>query len=261
MSIKRIMFSTEPQFNAEYIANVFWSKGIAKVSSITLIPYIIDDKIMHTAYVEVDSFCETEEGKNFIKAMTECDGMMFLHAAPEEENIWVFEPNTHYPGELCVGNFTTKFEAEFFASKEINSQQNEDDEESIDEIEQHTYNGVYYPDAMDMETLMKKNAECQSNKYLYEDDEETYCMNDEEAEEFERRYPIRGLNGTYYDVNSATEHIWVLEKDLCSTNDEAQISRIKKEITHLKAERYKCIIAERDELIKRIHETAPQDSW
>jgi hypothetical protein len=39
---------------------------------------------------------------------------MFSHSDPEEDNIWLLEPNTHYYGELCVGEFTTKFTDDFF---------------------------------------------------------------------------------------------------------------------------------------------------
>jgi hypothetical protein len=206
MFAKRIMIrDLESQYNAEYIANVFWSKCIARVSSITLIPYIIDDKITNTAYVEIDSFCETEEGRNCAKALTLCDGMMFGHAVPEEENIWVFEPNTHYQGELCVGSFTTKFAADFFEPKEAKSQQ-------VDE------------------------------------DEESYCMDEEEAEEFERRYPIRGLDGVYYDFEGALEHLWVLNEECDDTEDSEKRTRIEKELMHFETQIQKYYIEQNSNL-------------
>ena len=119
MSINRIMIKNiESQYNAEYIANYFWTNEIAKVSSITLIPYILNEKILQIAYIEIDSFCDTEAASVFIYNMTEVETYIISHAEPLEANIWVLEHNTHNEGELCVGNFTTKFQADFFQTYE-----------------------------------------------------------------------------------------------------------------------------------------------
>ena len=119
MSVKHIMIrDLEPQYNAEYIANYFWKKEIAKVSSVTIIPYILDGKILGIAYIEFDSFCETEAAAEFIYNMTGVVGYMIGHAEPEEENIWVLEPNTHNEGHLCVGEYTTTFMPDFFETYE-----------------------------------------------------------------------------------------------------------------------------------------------
>lgn len=119
MSVKRIMIKElEPQYNAEYIANYFWNKEIAKVSSITIIPYILDGKILGIAYIEFDSFCETESAENFIYRMTGVDAYFIGHSEPEEDNIWVLEPCDHYECVLSVGEFTTNFTPEFFKTYE-----------------------------------------------------------------------------------------------------------------------------------------------
>jgi hypothetical protein len=239
MFAKRIMIrDLESQYNAEYIANVFWGKCIARVSSITLIPYIIDDKITNTAYVEIDSFCETEEGRNCAKAMTFCDGMMIGHATPNEDNIWVIEPNTHYPGELCVGNFTTKFAADFFESKEEKSQQVVEDEVvyCMSEEEAEKYADVIY-----IEKHIKKEMERLHNTHQA-DKKETYCMDEEEAEEFDRRYPIRDLDGVYYTLEGALNHLWVLNKDYDDEEDEAKRSHIEKEVNHFETQIQKYIV-------------------
>ncbi len=121
MSINRIMIrNLEPQYNAEYIANYFWKKEIAKVSSVTILPYILNFKILGIAYIVFDSFCETEAASEFIYNMTGVAGFMMAHAEPEDDNIWLLEPNTHNEGDLCVGSFTTVFDSKFFS--------NEDDE-------------------------------------------------------------------------------------------------------------------------------------
>lgn len=119
MSIKRfIIRDLEPQHNAEYIANYFWNKKIAKVSSITILPYIIDGKILGIAYITIDSFCDSKATDNFIYHMEGVVGYIISHTDEEEDNFWVLEPNTHNQGELCVGEFTTNFMPEFFETYE-----------------------------------------------------------------------------------------------------------------------------------------------
>jgi hypothetical protein len=119
MSINRVMIrDLEPQYNAEYIANYFWNKEIAKVSSVTIIPYILGGKILGIAYIVFDSFCETEAAKDFIWHMTGVDAYIMAVDMPEEDNIWVLEPNTHNEGDLCVGIYTTNFMPDFFKTFE-----------------------------------------------------------------------------------------------------------------------------------------------
>jgi hypothetical protein len=98
-------------YTAEYIANVFWRKDIAKVSSITLIPQILNDTISNIAYINIDTYFETEHAYDFILEVKigyselehDCD-----------QTCWILEKNTHNAGEICVGSYTTKFADNFF---------------------------------------------------------------------------------------------------------------------------------------------------
>lgn len=57
------------QYTAEYIANIFWSQGIAKVKSIVLTPYLYNSSFYQTAYIHIDSWCDSEIAYNFIKRL------------------------------------------------------------------------------------------------------------------------------------------------------------------------------------------------
>jgi len=54
----------ERQYTQKYIADVFWRQHIAKVSSITLIPY---SKMYNTAYITIGEWSDTEIAYNFIQ--------------------------------------------------------------------------------------------------------------------------------------------------------------------------------------------------
>jgi len=352
MSIDRIMIrDLKPQYNAEYIANYFWKKEIAKVSSVTIIPHILNGKILGIAYIVFDSFCETDAAKDFVWHMTGVDLYMIGHAEPEEDNIWLLEPSDHY-GNFYVGEYTTIFMPDFFEKYEdadshlcsedkdlcnrypikglhnnrytvdeaisylwvLNLQwEQETDPEKKRKIAAEIYQvdsatKLYLMAEHDMSvpiTIEYSEALCdifgelgekewsdfvswqsslpapqrETNEWHFHsqeislppppglqrrevamsvdeyhilqsdacsstrqsDDEEAYCMDDEEAEEFDRRYPIRGLDGVYYDFEGALEHLWVLNQDWDYTEDAAEKSRIEKEIEYFERETQKYI--------------------
>ena len=146
MSVNRIMIrDLEPKYNAEYIANYFWINEIAKVSSITIIPYILDGKILGIAYIDFDSFCETEAAKDFIWCMTGAEDYIIGDAEPEEDNIWVLEPNTHNKGQLSVGEYTTNFMPDFYEEYEdadyhLCSEEKFHDKYPIKDLKNNRYN-------------------------------------------------------------------------------------------------------------------------
>jgi hypothetical protein len=96
----------KPQYTAEYIAKVLETREIAKVSSITLIPEIKNNEVCNIAYVDIDSYCDTESAYEFILNIK--SGFLILCNEPEE-NPWIIQENTHNSGGLCVGTYTTKF--------------------------------------------------------------------------------------------------------------------------------------------------------
>ena len=69
MSVNSLMIPCiDSQYTHEYIANVFWNQRIAKVSSVTLLPFI-NSKEYNVAYISVDEWCDSEVSYNFIKRL------------------------------------------------------------------------------------------------------------------------------------------------------------------------------------------------
>ena len=115
MSNKRIVIKDlEPQYNAEYIAKYFWNKQIAKASSITILPYILNGKIKGIAYITFDEFCDSVSSKEFLYNMVGSDAYIICHSDYNENDLWVLEPNHHFDGDFCVSNHTVNFMPEFF---------------------------------------------------------------------------------------------------------------------------------------------------
>lgn len=110
MSIKSLMVcDINTQYTAEYIADVLQRKKIAKVSSITLIPQIINGVISNIAYIDIYSYCDTEAAYNFISKL-KSDFFKFSHDDTDKDyNLWIIQKNTHNSGGLCVGSYTTYF--------------------------------------------------------------------------------------------------------------------------------------------------------
>jgi hypothetical protein len=121
MTSKNLMISCiESQYTAEYIANIFWKQNIAKVSNITLIPYLKDTEMYSVAYISIDQWCESEAAYNFIQRLkhSEREARIVHHA----DDWWPVEFNTHNNGNLEVGNYTIWFPSSYFV-KEIEAEE------------------------------------------------------------------------------------------------------------------------------------------
>lgn len=121
----------ESQYTAEYIANIFWNQNIAKVSNITLIPYLKDSEIYSVAYIAVNQWCESEAAYNFIQRLKNPDKeARIVH---HEDNWWTVELNTHNNGNLEVGAYTEWFSSNYFTKKYVPSTCDDtcDDDETV----------------------------------------------------------------------------------------------------------------------------------
>lgn len=116
MSINNLMINCiESQYTQEYIANVFWRLNIAKVRSITLIPYIKNNIIYNMAYIYIDQWCETETAYNFIKRMK--DSSKEVRVIYQDDDWWTVELNTHNNGNIFVGNYTLLFDENYYKNE------------------------------------------------------------------------------------------------------------------------------------------------
>ena len=102
----------ESQYTQTYIANVFWRQDIAKVSSITLIPYIKNSEIYSIAYINIAEWCDSEVAFNFIQRLTnpEREARIIYN----DDNWWPVELNTHNNGDINVGAYTVVFDLDYF---------------------------------------------------------------------------------------------------------------------------------------------------
>jgi len=120
----------ERQFNQQHIANVFWGQQIAKVSSITLIPYIKNSEIFSIAYVLIDEWCDSEAAYNFIKRLNNPDReARIVH---DDDEWWSVELNHHNNGDIAAGPYTVKFDSAYFASEETPTHCTENEAETDD---------------------------------------------------------------------------------------------------------------------------------
>lgn len=102
----------EGQYNHEYIANVFWNQNLAKVRSITLIPYLKNSEIYNIAYITIEQWCDSEAAYNFIQRLKnpEREARIVHH----EDYWWLVELNTHNDGKMFVGTYTVVFNSYYF---------------------------------------------------------------------------------------------------------------------------------------------------
>ena len=106
MTIKSIIINkVNTIYTADHIAFTLLIKEICHVSSITLIPQIDDADIYYIAYIDIDSYCDTEAAYEFIHHIK--NGIFTLHHDNDPDNLWTFQLNTHNFGGLSVGSFTT----------------------------------------------------------------------------------------------------------------------------------------------------------
>ena len=116
MSKHLIIKCVESEYTHEFIANVFWKLDIAKVKSITLIPYIKNGNVFHHAYISIRSWCETEASYNFVRRLNDTNKeARIVHS---DDNWWVVE---HSPNdfEFQAGDYTTTF-ANYYFEKQLN---------------------------------------------------------------------------------------------------------------------------------------------
>jgi hypothetical protein len=109
--------NVESQFNAEYIANVFWNQNLAQVRSITLIPYLKGTEIVQMAYIDIQYWCDSEVAYNFIQRIKVPEGEARL--VHQSDDWWAVQNNTHNDGCLLVGVYTTTFTNSYFIKEDM----------------------------------------------------------------------------------------------------------------------------------------------
>lgn len=172
------------KYTSEYIANVFWKNKLAKVRSITLIPYWKNDQYYNIAYITIAEWCDTETAYNFIARLN--DPNKEARCIHHDDDWWTVEINTHNNGNLNVGCYTCHFNSVYF-------ERNFDCYEKINsELQQMEEDYFSHPDCVipgtkEADNLMETMSKQEPNK------------------------PIIGLNNICYSLDDATIRLKELE--------------------------------------------------
>ena len=205
-----VIYSVESQYTQEYIANVFWNQRIAKVSDITLIPYLKNQEIYNIAYILIDEWCDSEIAYNFITRLKkESTETRLIH---QDEEWWAIKMNTHNNGKIYAGPYTVIFQPSYFErsicfEEEVEEAAfEEEEEEKAFEEEEDTRTYLVKLDDLDDEfDIPQKNIGFT-----------------EEWREFFRQRPIRDINNICYTVDEANEQLWILSHKKDNTFEEAE---------------------------------------
>ena len=110
MPVLTLMINRVPTtIRASLIAREFWQQDVAKVSSITMIPYMFDVDIFYTAYIKIDTWMDSEKAYDFIRDLQNNDARIKLSVS-----LYRVQTNTHNNGNLLLDNYTTQFADSFY---------------------------------------------------------------------------------------------------------------------------------------------------
>jgi hypothetical protein len=107
-----IVHNIEKEYTAKYIANILWRQNIAQVKTIILIPYLKDRTIMQTAYIELETWCDSETAYNFISRLN--SGSKEARLVHNSDNWWKVEINRYNTSHLQVYAYTHHFPESYF---------------------------------------------------------------------------------------------------------------------------------------------------
>jgi hypothetical protein len=212
MSINSLMIlSVESQYNQEYIANVFWKQHIAKVSSITLIPYLKNSEVYSIAYIVIDEWCDSEVSYNFIQRLN--NPSRENRVIHKDENWWLVEINTHNNGDIYVGDYTLKFNSSYFVR---NMCAKSDEFVSSNEYQDYSCNDEEFDELI----LQKPDPDkCIGNEYYFADkDIEQLRVLTQELEYLEDHTPYTMLYETdEHRIRELINNIISLRESILST--------------------------------------------
>lgn len=112
-TIKSIIIPyVESQYNHEYIANIFWNQGLARIKKITLIPSSVES--YSKAYILIDSWGEHEFVEPFIKRLK--NPVKHARIMHDEDEWWTIIP--HDNCDLNYGIYTVEFDRDYYTEEE-----------------------------------------------------------------------------------------------------------------------------------------------
>jgi hypothetical protein len=198
----------EYEYTHEYIANAFWKQRIAKVSSVTLIPYIKGEWVYYIAYINIECWCDSENAYNFIKKLN--DPHKETRLVHHEDNWWSVEQTVN---TFAIRDATVSFEPSYyerFIQEDQENQDREDQDEDQDE---------------DTEELTSVLTEETNFDY---------------AHHF-ASHPICGSNNSRYTITEAEKLIYGLKKEIKNTqfpySIQREINKLEEEVKKYRADK------------------------
>lgn len=191
--------SVENLYTAEYIANAFWNNRIAKVSKITLIPYLKNSEIYNVAYITIQQWFETEATYNFIQRINKQDGEARL--VHHDEEWFPVQLNTHNNGELEVGDYTTIIPNQYY--------------ERV-----YNWESIEAKEEDDEDVVIAALADELQDRW----------------QEFISDRPICGLYNDHYNIEEAIAHLAELNEQWDYAESEEDRKHIETEMVHFETE-------------------------
>ena len=143
MSINSIIIPLiEPEYTAEYIANVFWCQLIAQVGIITLLTYVKNQTIYSVAYITIDHWHDTENAYNFIQRLK--NPKLEARIVHKEDYWWAVYINKHKQFERIIGSDITIFNTHYFKTTiQDDEDQDQDQEDELTSLIMETSDTEY----------------------------------------------------------------------------------------------------------------------
>lgn len=117
------------QYTSEYIANVFWNRNIAQVSTITLLPYIQGIEVFQRAYITIAAWCDSEVAYNLIQRLR--DPSKKCRIVHLDDLWWPVKINTQIAGYYYLYQYSTSFPESYFKRPEPPVDEPEADETPV----------------------------------------------------------------------------------------------------------------------------------
>ena len=109
-----VIYGVSGDYTAEKIARDLWTHGIAQVSMITRIPYLLNNEVFFVAYVDIAIWADSERAYDIIQHLRQQDK---IDVVVNNRN-WTIKPNTHNDGSQMVFGFTTHIPAAFYVEED-----------------------------------------------------------------------------------------------------------------------------------------------
>jgi hypothetical protein len=101
--------------NATNIAYLLWKQDYAKISKVTTMPYLMNNKIYVIAYVTINEWADSERAYKIIQQLKNNET---IKIDIDDDNQWELSTNTHNNGDITLLSYTTIIPNDFYEEEE-----------------------------------------------------------------------------------------------------------------------------------------------